>query len=424
MLHTPYYVRTYKNVVGIFTRFMTQTIYTNCTVATMRHGEPDYGLINDASIVVKNGRIGWVGAASETPHAYKGLQEVSLDGRFVTPALIDCHTHLVFAGNRAREFEQRLQGASYEEIARSGGGISNTVTATRSADFETLVRESLPRLDALLWDGVAVVEIKSGYGLTIDDELKMLRVARHMETLRPVRIMTTWLAAHSISPEYAGRPDAYIDEVTIPGLTRAAEEGLVDAVDGFCESIGFSPAQIERVFKAAQSLSLPVKLHAEQLSDLKGSLLAARYSALSADHLEFLAEEDVPEFAVAGTVAVLLPGAFYMLKETKLPPMDALRQHGVDIAIASDCNPGSSPLSSLLTAMTMSCIEFGLTPEEALAGTTRCAARALGLSGEYGEIIAGARSELAVWDISHPAELSYWLGGTPLHERLSGEVSE
>ena len=419
MLHTSYYVRTYKNVVGIYTSFMTQTIYTNCAVATMQHGEANYGLIPDATIVAKDGRIDWVGASADRPPEYKDWPEERLDGRLVTPALIDCHTHLVFSGNRAREFEQRLKGASYEEIARSGGGISSTVTATRSASFEQLVEESLPRLDALIRDGVAVVEIKSGYGLTIEDELRMLRVARHLDTLRPVKVVTTWLAAHSLPPDFADRADAYIDEIVIPGLSRAAEEGLVDAVDGFCESIGFSPAQIERVFKAAQSLSLPVKLHAEQLSDLKGSLLAARYSALSADHLEFLAEEDVPEFAAAGTVAVLLPGTFYMLKETKLPPMEALRQHGVDIAIATDCNPGSSPLSSILTAMTMSCIEFGLTPEEALSGTTRCAAKALGLSGQYGEIVAGARAELAVWDVGHPAELSYWMGGTPLYQRLA-----
>ena len=399
---------------------MTQTIYTDCAVATMKYGEANYGLIPDGTIIAEGGRILWVGPAADRPQEYRDCPEERLDGRLITPALIDCHTHLVFSGNRAREFEQRLKGASYEEIARSGGGISSTVTATRSASFEQLVTESLPRLDALLRGGVAVVEIKSGYGLTIDDELRMLRVARHLETLRPVKIVTTWLAAHSIPPEYSDRADAYINEVVIPGLARAAEEGLVDAVDGFCESIGFAPAQIERVFKAAKSLGLPVKLHAEQLSDLKGSLLAARYSALSADHLEHLSETDVPDFAAAGTVAVLLPGAFYMLKETKLPPMKALREHGVDIAIATDCNPGSSPLSSILTAMSMSCIEFSLTPEEALAGTTRCAAKALGLNGEYGEIIAGARSELAVWDIGHPAELSYWMGATPLHKRLSG----
>lgn len=398
---------------------MTRIIYTNCAAATMKRGEPDYGLIPDASIAVRDGRIDWVGASADRPAEYNDWQEEPLGGRLVTPALIDCHTHLVFGGNRAQEFEQRLKGATYEEIARSGGGISSTVTATRSASFEQLVEAALPRLDALLREGVAIVEIKSGYGLTIEDELRMLRVARHLETLRPVNIITTWLAAHSIPPAYSGRPDAYVDEIAIPGLRQAANEGLVDAVDGFCETIGFSPDQIERVFKVAASLGLPVKLHAEQLSDQKGSLLAAHYSALSADHLEFLSAEDVPEFAAAGTVAVLLPGAFYMLKETKLPPMDALRQHGVDIAIATDCNPGSSPVSSLLTTMTMACIEFGLTPEESLAGTTRNAAKALGLAGEYGEIISGARSELAVWNVGHPAELSYWMGGAPLYKRLS-----
>ena len=278
---------------------------------------------------------------------------------------------------------------------------------------------SLRRLDDLISDGVAVVEVKSGYGLTIEDEIRMLRVARKLEALRPVKIVTTWLAAHALPPAFKDRPDNYIDEVAIPGLVRAAEEGLVDAVDGFCETIGFSPAQIERVFQAAASLGLPVKLHAEQISDLKGALLAARYSALSADHLEFLSETDVPEFARAGTVAVLLPGAFYTLRETKLPPIAALRKHGVDIAIATDCNPGSSPLSSLLAAMNMACIQFSLTPEEALAGTTRNAAKALGLAGMYGEITQGAKTELAVWDVAHPADLSYWIGRSTLHMRLS-----
>nr|WP_241764767.1 imidazolonepropionase [Hyphomonas johnsonii] len=384
---------------------------------------PDYGLVSDAAFAVRNGRIIWAGELAHRPPETRHATAERLGGRLVTPALIDCHTHLVFGGNRAREFEQRLRGASYEEIARSGGGIVSTVTATRTATFDALVEQSLRRLDALLREGVAVVEIKSGYGLTIEDEMRMLRVARHLETLRPVKIMTTWLAAHAIPVEYAGRPDAYIDEIAVPGLGQAAAEGLVDAVDGFCENIAFTPAQIERVFKAASSLGLPVKLHAEQLSDQKGALLAARYSALSADHLEYLADTDVEAFAAAGTVAVLLPGAFYTLKETRLPPIDALRHHGVDIAIATDCNPGSSPISSILTAMNMACTEFTLTPEEALAGATRCAARALGLAGEYGEIAVGARAELAVWDAGHPSELSYWMGGSPLYKRLSHGIS-
>ncbi len=395
------------------------TLFTDCTVATMESGRPSYGLIEDAAILQRDGLIEWVGRSGAVPGKRNEMAEQSLQGRLVTPALIDCHTHLVFGGNRAKEFEQRLQGVSYEEIARSGGGINSTVESTRTASFEALVSASLRRLDDLISDGVAVVEVKSGYGLTIEDEIRMLRVARKLEALRPVKIVTTWLAAHALPPAFKDRPDNYIDEVAIPGLVRAAEEGLVDAVDGFCETIGFSPAQIERVFQAAASLGLPVKLHAEQISDLKGALLAARYSALSADHLEFLSETDVPEFARAGTVAVLLPGAFYTLRETKLPPIAALRKHGVDIAIATDCNPGSSPLSSLLAAMNMACIQFSLTPEEALAGTTRNAAKALGLAGMYGEITQGAKTELAVWDVAHPADLSYWIGRSPLHMRLS-----
>ena len=395
------------------------TLFTDCTVATMESGRPSYGLIEDAAILQRDGLIEWVGRSGAVPGKRNEMAEQSLQGRLVTPALIDCHTHLVFGGNRAKEFEQRLQGVSYEEIARSGGGINSTVESTRTASFEALVSASLRRLDDLISDGVAVVEVKSGYGLTIEDEIRMLRVARKLEALRPVKIVTTWLAAHALPPAFKDRPDNYIDEVAIPGLVRAAEEGLVDAVDGFCEKIGFSPAQIERVFQAAASLGLPVKLHAEQISDLKGALLAARYSALSADHLEFLSETDVPEFARAGTVAVLLPGAFYTLRETKLPPIAALRKHGVDIAIATDCNPGSSPLSSLLAAMNMACIQFSLTPEEALAGTTRNAAKALGLAGMYGEITQGAKTELAVWDVAPPADLSYWIGRSPLHMRLS-----
>ena len=394
-------------------------LFTDCTVATMESGRPSYGLIEDAAILQRDGLIEWVGRSGAVPGKRSEMAEQSLQGRLVTPALIDCHTHLVFGGNRAKEFEQRLQGVSYEEIARSGGGINSTVESTRTASFEALVSASLRRLDDLISDGVAVVEVKSGYGLTIEDEIRMLRVARKLEALRPVKIVTTWLAAHALPPAFKDRPDNYIDEVAIPGLVRAAEEGLVDAVDGFCETIGFSPAQIERVFQAAASLGLPVKLHAEQISDLKGALLAARYSALSADHLEFLSETDVPEFARAGTVAVLLPGAFYTLRETKLPPIAALRKHGVDIAIATDCNPGSSPLSSLLAAMNMACIQFSLTPEEALAGTTRNAAKALGLAGMYGEITQGAKTELAVWDVAHPADLSYWIGRSTLHMRLS-----
>ncbi|MBR9836076.1 MAG: imidazolonepropionase [Alphaproteobacteria bacterium] len=384
----------------------------------MKLDQPDYGLISDAAFLVEGGRIAWVGPAHQAPSGLKGIQAQSLEGRLVTPALIDCHTHLVFGGNRASEFEMRQNGATYEQISNRGGGIKSTVAATRAASFDELVTTALRRLDCLIREGVAVVEVKSGYGLTIEDEIRLLRVARHLEQLRPVKIMTTWLAAHAVPADYLGRPDAYIDEVAIPGLEQAAQEKLVDAVDGFCETIAFTPAQIDRVFQAARALDLPVKLHAEQLTDQGGARLAAGYSALSADHLEFLPESDAAVLAASGTVAVLLPGAFYTLKETKTPPVEAFRAAGVDMAVATDCNPGTSPLSSLLTAMNLACIQFSLTPEEALAGTTRHAAKALGLSGDYGEITEGALAELAVWNVEHPAELSYWVGGNPLYQRI------
>ncbi len=399
---------------------MNETVfYTGCTLATMSQGTSAYGLIHDAGFVVEDGRVAWVGAAADCPDTYAHAPSKHLGGRLVTPALIDCHTHLVFGGHRAREFEQRLGGASYEEISRSGGGIMSTVKATRAASEDDLIASTLGRLDHLIAEGVGIVEIKSGYGLTIDDEIRILLVAQQLETLRPVKVIKTWLAAHAIPPEYAGKADAYIDEIVIPGLRQAAAAGLVDAVDGFCETIGFTTQQIERVFRAAKALDLPVKLHAEQLSDQKGALLAAQYHALSADHLEYLAEEDVPAFAASGSVAVLLPGAFYTLGETQLPPIDSLREHSIDMAVATDCNPGSSPLSSILTAMNMACTMFGLTPAEALSGTTRCAAKALGLAGTYGEIAPGAAAELAVWNVEHPAQLSYWIGGSPLSHRIT-----
>ena len=394
-------------------------IYENCDVATLQAGQGPYGLIENAALVTEGGKIVWVGPSQNLSASYSAEPTQSLDGRLVTPALIDCHTHLVFGGNRAREFEMRLNGISYEEIARAGGGIVSTVEATRKASFDELFEGALKRLDALIAEGVAVIEIKSGYGLTIEHELKMLRVARKLGEARPVKIVTSWLAAHAIPSENKGRADDYIDDVVIAGLKIAHAEGLVDAVDGFCETIGFSPEQIRRVFDAAKALDLPVKLHAEQLSDQKGALLAARYNGLSADHLEYLRADDVPQFAKSGTVAVLLPGAFYTLKETQLPPMAALRQHNVPIALATDCNPGSSPLTSLLTAMNMGCTIFGLTPEEALAGVTRNAARALGLHGSYGVIEEGKSAALAVWDVKHPSELSYWLGASPLHSLMT-----
>lgn len=395
----------------------------DCTVATMAKGDIPYGLIEDAALVVKAGKIAWIGKSSAIPEKFNAYQKECLEGRLITPALIDCHTHLIFGGNRAQEFEMRLKGATYEEIARAGGGIISTVKATREASEEELVKGALLRLDDLIRDGVGVVEIKSGYGLTVKDELRMLRVARHLETLRPIKIVTTWLAAHAIPPEYIVRSDAYIEDVVIPGLKLAANEGLVDAVDAFCENIGFSLEQTERVFQAAKALNIPVKLHAEQLSDQKGALLAAQYKGLSADHLEYLMEEDVPVFAASGAVAVLLPGAFYTLKETKLPPVEALRLHNVDMAIATDCNPGSSPISSILTVMNMACTEFSITPEEALSGVTRCAAKALGASDEYGEIAIGRRAELAIWDVAHPSELSYWVGKSLLFKTISERLT-
>ena len=399
---------------------MKRLLITEARLATMVPGVEPYGLIEDAAIAVEDERIAWAGARADLPAEWAGAEQVKLGGRLATPALIDCHTHLVFGGNRAREFEMRLKGASYEEIARAGGGIVSTVAATRAMNEEELVAAALPRLDALMAEGVATVEIKSGYGLSIEDELKMLRAARQLAAQRGVRVRTSYLAAHAVSPEYKGRPDAYIDEVVLPGMKAAHAEGLADAVDGFCESIAFSPEQMARVFEKAHALGLPVKLHAEQLSNLGGAKLAARFGALSADHLEYLDEEGVAAMAKAGTVAVLLPGAFYTLRETSVPPIESLRQAGVPIAVASDCNPGTSPLSSLLLTLNMACTLFRLTPEEALAGATREAARALGHGREFGTIEPGKSAEIAVWNVDHPAELAYRIGFNPLDRLIVG----
>ncbi|MBQ94317.1 MAG: imidazolonepropionase [Actinobacteria bacterium] len=397
---------------------MTGRVFINCRAATMVADEVGYGLIDDAAIAVDEGRIAWIGPRGVLPRGHDGWEQVDLGGKLVTPALVDCHTHLVFGGDRSREFALRLEGASYEEIAKAGGGIRSTVAATRESTGEELLASALRRVDDLIADGVAVIEVKSGYGLTIEHEMRMLRVARAIETERPVRIVTSWLAAHALPPEFEGEADRYIDEVVIPGLEAAAAEGLVDAVDGFCEGIGFSPEQIRRVFETARNLGIRVKLHAEQLSDLKGAVLAAEHDALSADHLEWLAPEDAAKLAERGVVAVLLPGAFYALRETRLPPMDALREQGVAMALATDCNPGSSPLSSLRLAMNMGCTLFGMTAEEALAGATRNGAKALGLEADYGTIEAGKRADLAVWDAAHPDYLSYWIGGRLLRGRI------
>lgn len=394
--------------------------YVNCRVATMNRGGRPYGLVEDAALVARRGDIAWVGKRKDLPAGLKGADELDLEGATVTPTLIDCHTHIVFAGNRAREFEMRLHGASYEDIARSGGGILSTMRATRAASEDELAICALPRLDALLAEGVSVIEVKSGYGLSIADELKMLRSARRLASLRPVRIVTSWLAAHAVPPEYAGKADAYIDEVALAGLARAHNEGLVDMVDGFCETIAFAPQQIARVFEAADRLGLPKRLHAEQLTSMGGARLAAAYGARSADHLEYLESDGVRALAAGGVAAVLLPGAYYTLHATRRPPVEALRAAGVPMAVATDGNPGSSPLYSLLLAMNMACTLFGLTPEEALRGTTAVAARVLGLEDRRGTLSAGKRADLAVWEIAHPAELAYHVAYNPLRMRIIG----
>ncbi|BBF71634.1 imidazolonepropionase [Sphingomonas bisphenolicum] len=375
------------------------------------------GVIDDGVIAAVDGRIIHVGSAADAP-TFEADEVIGCNGRWITPGLIDCHTHLVHAGNRAQEFELRLAGASYEAIARAGGGILSTMRATRAASEAQLVGSAMRRLDALIAEGVTTVEIKSGYGLTCDDEIKMLRAARALGKERPVTIHTTFLGAHAVPPEYAGDSDGYIDLVCEDMLPAAAGLGLVDAVDAFCEGIGFSADQTGRVFGAARALGLPVKLHAEQLSNLNGARLAAEAGALSADHLEHLDTEGIAAMARAGTVATLLPGAYYFTRETRLPPIEGLRAAGVPIALATDCNPGTSPLTSILLVMNMGATLFRLTVEECLLGVTRHAARALGSSDETGTIEAGKSCDLAIWDIERPAELVYRMGHNPLHARI------
>ncbi len=394
-------------------------VMTGLTAATMVDDASSYGLVNNAAIVVADGMITWVGRQTDLPSDYAGLEHQTFDGRLVTPALIDCHTHIVHGGNRAREFEMRLNGASYEEVARAGGGIVSTVAATRDATEAELLQTALPRVDALISQGVGVVEVKSGYGLDRDTELKMLRVARALGQERPIRVVTSFLGAHAVPSGLDA--DTYIDTICLPTLEAAHAEGLVDAVDGFCEGIAFDTHQIARVFDAARTLGLPVKLHAEQLSHIGGTALAAEYGALSADHVEYATATDAEAMAAAGTVAVLLPGAFYTIHETQAPPVQAFRDHGVSMAVGTDWNPGSSPLGSILLAMNMACTLFRMTPAEALAGTTRNAARALGLT-DCGVITPGMRADLAVWTVSDPAELSYGIGINPLHTRIFGGV--
>jgi imidazolonepropionase len=388
------------------------TLWRNARLATCVGA--GLGVVERGALVTGGGRIAYAGPEAEAPRADKDLD---CEGRWVTPAFVDCHTHLVYGGNRAREFEMRLGGASYEDIARAGGGILSTVAATRAASEEELVAQALKRLDALIAEGVAAVEIKSGYGLDLATERKMLRAARRLAHERPIVVKTSFLGAHALPPEYKERRAAYVDLVAemLPAL---AAEGLVDAVDGFCEKIAFDKQEIVRVFDAARRVGLPVKLHAEQLSNLGGAALAASYGALSADHLEYLDDDGAAALARAGTIAVLLPGAFYTLRELQAPPVAALRRHGVNIAVATDSNPGSSPLTSLLTALNMAATLFRLTVEECLLGATINAARALGLEAEIGSLAAGKAAHFAIWDIERPAELVYRIGFNPLHRRV------
>jgi len=393
-----------------------RTIFKNGKVATLDPAVGELGTIDSAVILVEGETITFVGHQADLPNdlAY-GAAIVDLKGLLVTPGLIDCHTHVVYGGNRAREFEMRLEGATYEEVARAGGGIVSSVKATNALSTDELVYSALQRLDTLIAEGVTTIEIKSGYGLNIDAELRMLRAARELGRIRPVRVLTSYLGAHATPIEYKGRNDEFIEDVILPGLEAAHAEGLVDAVDGFCEGIAFSTAQIARVFNAAKSLGLPVKLHAEQLSNLGGAKLAASYGALSADHLEYLDEDGAAAMAAAGTVAVLLPGAFYAIHETRKPPVQLLRDTGVHIAVATDCNPGTSPLTSLLLTMNMSATLFGLTVHECIAGATREAARALGILQTTGTIEVGKSADLAIWNVETPAELVYRIGFNPLH---------
>ncbi|WFP74580.1 imidazolonepropionase [Mesorhizobium sp. WSM4906] len=394
-------------------------LWRNARLATMAEGAAGLGIVEKGAVAARDGLIVYAGAEADLPVALgQGAENIDCADRWITPGLIDCHTHLVYAGNRANEFEMRLAGATYEEVARAGGGIVSSVKSLRAASEDELVAETLPRLDALIAEGVTTVEVKSGYGLDADNEKKSLRAARRLASERPVTVRTTCLAAHALPPEAKGDKDAFIDLVADTILPEVAAERLADAVDGFCEGIAFSPEQIARVFDKAEALGLPVKLHADQLSNLHGAALAARYSALSADHLEYTDEEGAAAMAKAGTVATILPGAYYFIRETKKPPVDLFRQHGVKMAVATDSNPGTSPLTSLLLTMNMAATLFGMTVDECLAGVTREAARALGLLGKTGTLEAGKSADLAIWNIERPAELVYRMGFNPLHARI------
>ena len=394
-------------------------LWRDARLATMVDGVAGLGIVEKGAVAVRDGLIAYAGAEADMPASLaQGAEAIDCEGRWITPGLIDCHTHLVHAGNRANEFEMRLAGATYEEVARAGGGIVSSVKSLRAASEDDLVAQTLPRLDALIAEGVTSVEVKSGYGLDLDNERKSLRAARRLAGERPVTVRTTFLGAHALPPEAKGDKDAFIDLVAETILSAVAAEKLADAVDGFCEGIAFSPEQIARVFDKAKALGLPVKLHADQLSNLHGAALAARYGALSADHLEYTDEAGAAAMAKAGTVATILPGAYYFIRETKKPPVELFRRHGVKMAVATDNNPGTSPLTSLLLTMNMAATLFGMTVDECLAGITREAARALGLLDRTGTLEAGKAADLAVWDIERPAELVYRMGFNPLHTRV------
>lgn len=392
-------------------------VWRNARIATMASDMPGLGVMEQGAIATRDGRIAFIGPERDLPDI-DGIEVMDCESRWITPGLIDAHTHLVYAGNRAREFELRLEGASYEEISRAGGGIVSSVAHLRAASEEELLRQSLPRLDALIAEGVTTVEVKSGYGLDLHNERKSLRAARQLAEERPITVRTTFLGAHALPPEAQGDKAAYIDTVINEILPVIAADGLADALDGFCEGVAFSPAEITRVFDAAAALDLPVKLHADQLSDLGGGALAAHYNALSADHLEYTSEQSVQEMAYSGTVATLLPGAFYFLRESQKPPVELFRQYGVPIAIATDSNPGTSPLTSLLLTMNMAATLFGLTVEECLLGSTRVAAKALGMQNDTGTLEVGKRADFAIWNIEEPAELVYRIGFNPLYQRV------
>jgi imidazolonepropionase len=392
-------------------------VWTHARLATLAPSAPGLGVVEAGVVAARDGRILYAGPAAEAPQ-FTARETTDCEGRWITPGLIDPHTHLIHGGDRAHELELRLAGATYEEIARAGGGIASTVTATRALDEDGLVATALPRLDALIAEGATTVEIKSGYGLSLEHERISLRAARRLGEIRAISVSTTLLAAHALPPEFAGDADGYVDLIRREIIPLLAAEGLVDAVDAFCETIGFTPEQTRRVFEAAQAEGLPVKLHAEQLSNQKGAALAAEFGALSADHLEYLDQAGIAAMARAGTVATLLPGAFYFVRETRLPPVEALRAAGVPMALATDCNPGTSPLTSLLLTMNLAATLFRMTVDECLAGVTREAARALGRLDEVGTLEAGKACDLAIWDIERPAELVYRMGLNPLHARV------